>query len=104
MRDLYKNYKYKIGDKMWTCRDERPIQCEITDKVPGFLGTRAYIVLPEGQNEHTKVYESDMFATKEELCLHRIKQYEDEIQKLDQDIIGMKALKAKWEAFKGEAK
>ena len=107
MIDLYKNFKYKIGDKVWARCDGHPVQCEITDRHFSSLGARAYLVaLPVAEGVpklQARLYDCDVFAAKEELCDKQIKQYEEEIEKLEQSLAIAKNQKARWEAFKEEA-
>ena len=101
MNDLYKNFKYKIGDKVWIRRDGCPLQVEVKEKDFGRFGGRAYYVyLSEEKNEALKVYEGEITSTKEELCDQQIKQYEEEIDGLEQSLVRAKNQKALWETFK----
>lgn len=101
MNDLYKNFKYKIGDKVWIRRDGCPLQVEVKEKDFGRFGGKAYYVyLSEEKDEALKVYEAEIASTKEELCDQQIKQYEEEINGLEEALVRTKNLKALWETFK----
>lgn len=104
MNSLYKNFKYKIGDKVWVCHDNRPVQCEIINKVPSFFGRSYIVALSDETNEHIQEYEHSVCSTKEELCLRQIEADEADIKKLEEKLVGIKARKELWEAFKEEEK
>lgn len=105
MNELYKNFKYKIGDKVWINYEDTPARCEVVNRSLSYFARRYLLALPVAEDERkrqTELYECDVFATKEELCLTRVKQCDESIKTYREALAKAKNAKARWEAQCGE--
>lgn len=101
MNEFYLQFKYKIGDKVWISYNDTPVQCEVIDRYRASFGRIYQLALPVAEGEQkrqTELYDDDVFATKEELCLARVKRCEKSIGIYKEGIAREEALKSKWEA------